>query len=412
MISLSLATSHDSTETETNNPEERNIIEKKEVVPRKSRLFHSLDDFFKDKQPVRWLIDGLVPEGESLMMIFGPSGNGKTYLAIDLAMTLVCQKPKWCGLTAKPAKVIYLCGEGLCAMKERIACWLQQNEIAGYPQSFLITEEGFDLDSADGLKRLFDGLDKELDGFNPDFIIIDTMNLFMAGDENDTRDATRFIKVVKRISVKYHCCIALVHHTGLANEERARGSSAFRGALDIQVSVSRTGNGTIIVKQTKNRYREELKNQTFQLESHILDGFSTENGESVSNAILIPTDAPDSTDDTEESESITFIRNACLAQRKHRNEDGVIIITRNELLDWGKKEWGEFHGKVPLSTELNPRQEKRTLGRLIRKGIIKETAGGVFQVINRDLISDIEAASSLHKEEPFFDVFDTEPTEY
>lgn len=62
------------------------------------------------------------------------------------------------------------------------------------------------------------------------------------------------------IMQEFDCSVVLVHHTGVSEEaqHRARGSSAWRGALDIEVSV-KPGNSDkpIEVLQRKMKDAEE-----------------------------------------------------------------------------------------------------------------------------------------------------------
>ena len=56
----------------------------------------------------------------------------------------------------------------------------------------------------------------------------------------------------------YQCAVMLVHHTGHNNQDRARGSTAFKGALDTEILVKSVGENDIIVscekqKETSNK---------------------------------------------------------------------------------------------------------------------------------------------------------------
>jgi hypothetical protein len=73
----------------------------------------------------------------------------------------------------------------------------------------------------------------------PSIIGIDTLHRFLAGDENSAQDAKTMLDACAALMREFNCSIVLVHHTGVSDEaqHRARGSSAWKGALEIEISV-------------------------------------------------------------------------------------------------------------------------------------------------------------------------------
>jgi hypothetical protein len=51
----------------------------------------------------------------------------------------------------------------------------------------------------------------------------------------------------------YQCAVMLVHHTGHANQDRARGSTAFKGALDTEIIVNPLGDHDLTTKCEKQK---------------------------------------------------------------------------------------------------------------------------------------------------------------
>jgi len=51
----------------------------------------------------------------------------------------------------------------------------------------------------------------------------------------------------------YQCAVMLVHHTGHANQDRARGSTAFKGALDTEIIVNQLGDHDLTTKCEKQK---------------------------------------------------------------------------------------------------------------------------------------------------------------
>lgn len=94
---------------------------------------------------------------------------------------------------------------------------------------------------------------------------------------------------------EFNCTVILVHHTGVSDEaqHRARGSSAWKGALDEEYSVipSKADQPLKIV----NRKMKDGEPDHFmhaELTEVVIPGWKDEDGEPVKSVILVPADAP------------------------------------------------------------------------------------------------------------------------
>jgi putative DNA primase/helicase len=69
--------------------------------------------------------------------------------------------------------------------------------------------------------------------------VVDTLHRFLDGDENSATDAKTMLDACSALIQEFACSVILIHHTGVSSEaqHRGRGSSAWRGALDIEISV-------------------------------------------------------------------------------------------------------------------------------------------------------------------------------
>ena len=250
------------------------------------RLYNGLD-LLSEPKPKSWIIRNWLPKGPAFCMTFGPSGNGKTFVVVDRMLSIATGQPDWCGNKITPCKVLYLCGEGSLDVRARIAVWCQEHHISKL-ENFYMSEEAAHIDSQDGMQRVLGAL--EYYNFEPDLIVVDTLNRFMEGDENDTQDAGSFISACAQLQVRYNACVSIVHHTGLAEDaqHRARGSSAFRGALDMQDMVTKNGD-VFCIQQTKNKGGREQDPVYLQLVDHDIDGWLDEDGMPVSCATLVQT---------------------------------------------------------------------------------------------------------------------------
>ena len=68
-------------------------------------------------QPIEFLVDGLIP-ANSLTSIFGSPGSGKSFIGIDVAMS-VSTNSDFHGRPARSGKTIYVAGEGYNGLVQR-----------------------------------------------------------------------------------------------------------------------------------------------------------------------------------------------------------------------------------------------------------------------------------------------------
>jgi putative DNA primase/helicase len=119
--------------------------------------------------------------------------------------------------------------------------------------------------------------------------VIDTLHRFLRGDENSAQDAKGMLDACAALQLEFGCTVILVHHTGVSDEaqHRARGSSAWKGALDIEISIVPSKNyGPIGIVQRKSKDAEEAENMYVDLQSVPIEGWMDEDGEQVTSAVL------------------------------------------------------------------------------------------------------------------------------
>jgi RecA-family ATPase len=179
-----------------------------------------------------WLVDGLV-QTKSVVGLYGPSGSGKSFIAIDLALS-VAYGIEWQQRAVKPGYVLYVSAEGTAGLGQRVRAWIDHQgvspaaaDIAWLPEAVMVTDESEHLD------QLFERLDS-LDEA-PILVIIDTLARCFQGDENETRDMGLFIRGVDRIKTQYGSTVVAVHHTNKTGSDE-RGSGALRAATDTMIS--------------------------------------------------------------------------------------------------------------------------------------------------------------------------------
>ena len=165
-------------------------------------------------------IKDFVYNGPHLQYLFGESGSGKSFVAIDMGLSIAYGLEKWFfDKRIIQGKVIYFCGEGVNGVRKRIRAWKLFHEIKEDSENFCIytnsweklNREGTILNISERLRTQVDG------GFIPDLVIIDTQARFTEGDENKQIDADSYINAFNSLAAIFNSNIMVVHHTSKSN---------------------------------------------------------------------------------------------------------------------------------------------------------------------------------------------------
>ena len=188
--------------------------------------------------PTDWLIERWLVRN-TLAGLVGPSGAGKSFLAIDWACR-IATGAEWLGSAVKRGGVFYLAGEGQAGIRKRIAAWEGYHGVSvdGHPLYVgdtlpFLTDDLQAAATVAAIEELEDELFFNCGGVEPALVVVDTVARAMGGaNENDAGDMGRLIGTMDWFRTRWGACVLAVHHTGHAEPGRARGSSAFKAALD------------------------------------------------------------------------------------------------------------------------------------------------------------------------------------
>jgi hypothetical protein len=247
------------------------------------------DSFSEQPDPIRWQIKRWL-QSQALIMVHGPSGGGKTFMVLDMVLSVASKGAvsEWFGNKVRHGTVVYLAGEGHHGLRGRVAAWKQHKAVSGL--DMWLSRHGLDLNTPQGYQKTVDAI-RSLPSV-PEIIVVDTLHRFLDGDENSAQDAKSMLDACGALIHEFGCSVILVHHTGVSNEaqHRARGSSAWRGALDIEISV--IPGDTIEIVQRKSKDAEEAVPVFAELESVPIKGWMDEDGDQVTSAVLVAGQEP------------------------------------------------------------------------------------------------------------------------
>lgn len=329
------------------------------------------DDFAAQPSPIRWLIKGYL-QRDALIMVHGPSGGGKTFMVLDMCLHLAAGKTDWHGNTAKPGAAVYLAGEGHHGLRSRVAGWKQHNK-AGHLDMWL-SKAGTDLNTPDGYAMTTAALDSL--PHPPALIVVDTLHRFLLGDENSAQDAKTMLDACNALQERYGASVLLVHHTGVSEDaqHRARGSSAWRGALDIELSVVAATEATpMMMVQRKSKDSELAAPIAASLTPVFIDGWFDEDGEQVSTAIITPCDTPTASSNPKSDKLKRDFMKAWEASGKEMVGD-CEYVSRSALKEWLTQSTGKADRTI--RNDLDKSRDNSMIGILVSEEIIREAASG------------------------------------
>ena len=188
--------------------------------------------------PIKWLVKDLIPQG--LTMIVAPPKSGKSWLMLDLCLSIAAGKP-FLGHECEKGGCLYLALEdSKRRLKDRMSRLLPFDEKA--PRGFDYVTE---------ISQLNVGFQEQLEGYicshkNLRLIVVDTFQYVRGVTNNRNVYAQDYtdLAAIKKIADSHDIGIIVVHHTKKAKDEsdpflQISGTNGLLGALDTALVMER-----------------------------------------------------------------------------------------------------------------------------------------------------------------------------
>jgi phage/plasmid primase-like uncharacterized protein len=336
------------------------------------------DDFSAQPSPISWLVKRWL-QAQALIMVHGPSGGGKTFVVLDWCLRIASQTPEWAGEKVRPGNVVYLAGEGHHGLRGRVAAWKHHHQVGHL--AMWLSKDGCDLNTPTGYLKVVEQV--RMLPENPSVIVVDTLHRFLAGDENSAQDAKTMLDACNALMMEFKCSVILVHHTGVSDEaqHRARGSSAWRGALDIEISIVPGKDGVPMqIVQRKSKDAELAQTVHVELQQVTIPGWYDEDNQPVTSAVVVEASAPIQT--TKKDSKIDTHRKTLESAwwgTGAEEREGLPYISRSALKD---KLAADGRKPRTIENDLSPAYPDKLIGALILAELISPLDHGWVVVDN------------------------------
>jgi archaellum biogenesis ATPase FlaH len=194
------------------------------------------DPEFRARPSPKWIVRGIFPQAE-LVVIYGESQSGKSFLALDLAAA-ISRGTAWRGLTVQQGRVVYIAAEGAGGFRNRLEAYAKHNEIAEV--GIGVIADTPNLLQKEDIRAVVIELKRY---GRVDIVIVDTFAQTTPGaNENSAEDVGKALAHCKVIHRATGALVVLIHHAGKDLSKGARGWSGLRAACDAEIEVTRRDN--------------------------------------------------------------------------------------------------------------------------------------------------------------------------
>lgn len=238
-------------------------------------------------EPPRWIIKGVLPDAE-LGILFGASGSGKTFVALDFAFAVAMGLP-WRGRRVKKGKVVIIAAEGGSGIGRRGEALARYHgfDLRDVFDVHVITAAPNFLDSEDIAEVI-----AQIEALGDvDLVIVDTLAQVTPGaNENTSEDMGRALANLRLLHAATLAMVLAVHHAGKDLSKGSRGWSGIKAAADVQIEVVRHEDNTREIVIEKMKDGEDGLRWPFKLE--VVDLGIDEDGDPVTSCVAVEAEAP------------------------------------------------------------------------------------------------------------------------
>lgn len=258
---------------------------------RRSLRLYSIEDIYQTPN-AKYLLGKLLEEA-TISLIFGVSGTGKTFTALDIALS-IAHGLRWQGLQTQTGPVWFVNTEGPRGLKKRLMAWYKEHpQLTPSPNFHIIP---WSLDLRENIADLLTTLEQHAKaGESPKLIVLDNFSMCVPGaDQNSQAEISAVLRSLYEDIIKvYGCHIMLVHHTNKDGD--FNGTMAFRNHVDAMLELRKEDktmkDSPILFTSRKVRDEDDIPDIRIQLKQVTLY-FDEDIQENVTSCVVVSCNAP------------------------------------------------------------------------------------------------------------------------
>lgn len=309
--------------------------------------------------PVRWIVKGYLPAA-SLVMLYGAPASGKSFLAFDLIWS-VARGTSWRARRTQCGRVVYIAAEGATGARLRLRAYAEYHQVALADLPIGVIAGRPSLHSEDPLALI----EEIRAAGGADLIVIDTLAQATSGaDENSAQDMSAAIAHCNELIERTGATVLLIHHSGKDEGRGARGWSGLKGAVDVEIRVSR-GDSYSVAEVTKMKDGEHGAAAAFTMQQIVLE--TDEDGDPVTSCVVSHIDAVESS-----AAPAGKIQSIILDKLQELDFTGPFSIY--ELVQSTRDEHLRIYPNSPVP---RPDAIKRSIRTMMQRGLIAEGPAGI-----------------------------------
>lgn len=239
-----------------------------EAEPSRGRFYPEDEDEQEQGKDPTWLIPDLVPD-EATVMIYGPTQSYKSFVAVEIALSVAAGIPSFAGAPARSGCVFYAALEGRTNLKKsRRRAWKLARGVDKVPNFYTMPAPLLIL--PEEVEAFVEAVTARLDGRPCAGIVLDTLAKVMSGmNENDAKDAGQFIRFADHLKETFRCPVYFIHHTG-RDASHDRGSTAFRAGADTVIKVDADRHTRMMTVKVEKHKDAEEREEPWYLEGKLV----------------------------------------------------------------------------------------------------------------------------------------------
>ena len=184
--------------------------------------------------PRRWHVRDLIP-AQTVTLIYGDGGSGKSLLALQLLVSTAIGRP-WIGRIVEKGACLFVTAEdSRDEVHRRLSDIARENAVplSAMADLHIVSLAGEDATIAApegrsnviSITPLFAAIEEQIAALRPILVVLDTLADLFGGNEIDRSQARQFIGLLRGLALRYNCAIVVLAHPSLSGMDRGTSGS-------------------------------------------------------------------------------------------------------------------------------------------------------------------------------------------